>query len=102
MTVLRERMTEDMQVRNLSPHTQSSYLQRVSLFARYFRMSPDALNPRAHPDLPDLPREREEAGPQFNPYGCAFPTRTSSAHHRAQNRINACPNQAWANFECCL
>jgi integrase len=38
-------MTEDMQVRNLSPHTQASYLQQVSLFARYFRLSPDALTP---------------------------------------------------------
>jgi len=38
-------MTEDMQVRNLSPHTQASYLQQVSLFARYFRTSPDALTP---------------------------------------------------------
>jgi integrase/recombinase XerD len=45
MTVLRQRMTEDMQVRNLSPHTQLSYLQQVSLFARYFRTSPDALTP---------------------------------------------------------
>jgi site-specific recombinase XerD len=38
-------MTEDMQVRNLSPHTQASYLQQVSLFARYFRTSPDTLTP---------------------------------------------------------
>jgi len=45
MTILRQRMTEDMQVRNLSPHTQRSYLQQVSLFARYFRTSPDALTP---------------------------------------------------------
>ena len=45
MTILRQRMTVDMQVRNLSPHTQASYLQQVSLFARYFRTSPDALNP---------------------------------------------------------
>ena len=45
MTILRQRMTEDMQVRNLSPHTQASYLQQVSLFARYFRTSPDALTP---------------------------------------------------------
>src|ERR1700746_3226321 len=30
MTVLRQRMTEDMQVRNLSPNTQLSYLQQVS------------------------------------------------------------------------
>ena len=45
MTVLRQRMTEDMQVRNLSPHTQASYLQQVSLFARHFGKSPDELNP---------------------------------------------------------
>jgi site-specific recombinase XerD len=38
-------MTEDMQVRNLSPHTQASYLQQVSLFARYFGTSPDGLTP---------------------------------------------------------
>ena len=45
MTVLRQRMTEDMQVRNLSPHTQASYLQQVSLFARYFCTSPELLTP---------------------------------------------------------
>ena len=45
MTVLRQRMTEDMQMRNLSPHTQASYLQQVSLFARYFRTSPELLTP---------------------------------------------------------
>jgi len=38
-------MTEDMQVRNLSPHTQASYLQQVSQFARYFGKSPHALTP---------------------------------------------------------
>jgi len=36
-------MTEDMQVRNLSPHTQASYVQQVSLFARYFNKSPEVL-----------------------------------------------------------
>jgi len=45
MTVLRQRMMEDMQVRNLSPHTQASYLQQVSLFARHFAKSPDVLAP---------------------------------------------------------
>ena len=38
-------MTEDMQVRNLSPHTQACYLRQVSLFARHFGKSPDALGP---------------------------------------------------------
>ena len=45
MTQLRQRMTEDMQVRNLALNTQTSYLQQVSLFARYFKKSPEALGP---------------------------------------------------------
>ena len=45
MTPVRQRMTEDMQVRNLSPHTLASYVQQVSLFARYFRKSPELLGP---------------------------------------------------------
>jgi len=38
-------MIEDMQVRNLSPHTQTSYVQQVSLFARHFHQSPETLGP---------------------------------------------------------
>ena len=47
MTPLRQRMTEDMQVRNLSPRTQASYILQVSLFARHFRSSPEVLGPEA-------------------------------------------------------
>jgi hypothetical protein len=43
MTPLRQRMTEDMQVRNLSPRTQATYILQVSLFARHFHRSPEAL-----------------------------------------------------------
>jgi len=45
MTPLRQRMIEDIQVRNLSPHTQASYLQQVSLFARHFHTPPERLGP---------------------------------------------------------
>jgi integrase/recombinase XerD len=45
MTSLRRRMLEDMQVRNLSPHTQTSYVQHVSRFARHFQQSPARLGP---------------------------------------------------------
>jgi integrase/recombinase XerD len=43
MTRLRKRMIEDMQIRHLSPNTQLSYLQQVSLFARHFDKSPHLL-----------------------------------------------------------
>ena len=45
MTSLRRRMLEDMQVRNLSPHTQTTYVQHVARFARHFQQSPEALGP---------------------------------------------------------
>jgi integrase/recombinase XerD len=45
MTPLRQRMLEDMQVRNLSPHTQLSYAQQVSQFARHFGLSTEQLGP---------------------------------------------------------
>jgi site-specific recombinase XerD len=43
MTQLRQRMVEDMQVRNLSTNTQRTYTLQVSLFARHFGRSPDGL-----------------------------------------------------------
>lgn len=43
MTPLRQRMIQDMRIRNLAHNTQLSYLQQVSLFARYFGKSPDLL-----------------------------------------------------------
>jgi integrase/recombinase XerD len=45
MTTLRRRMIEDMQVRNLSLHTQDAYVQQVSQFARHFNRSPELLGP---------------------------------------------------------
>ena len=45
MTPLRKRMLEDMQIRNLSPHTIDSYLRYVARFATHFGVSPDRLGP---------------------------------------------------------
>ena len=45
MTQLRQRMLEDMQIRNLSKVTQKRYLARVAVFAKYFKRSPEQLGP---------------------------------------------------------
>lgn len=45
MTHLRRRMSEDMQVRGLSPSSQRVYLERVTQFADYFMRSPEELGP---------------------------------------------------------
>ena len=45
MTSLRQRMIEDMQIRNLSAHTQQCYVLQVSLFARHFSKAPELLGP---------------------------------------------------------
>lgn len=43
MTPLRKRMLEDMRIRNLSVHTQLSYLRQVSSFANHYQLSPQEL-----------------------------------------------------------
>jgi integrase/recombinase XerD len=43
MTPLRQRMLEDMRIRNFASNTQSCYLQQVSSFAKHFGRSPDEL-----------------------------------------------------------
>ena len=45
MTPLRQRMTEDMEIRNLAYNTQLSYLQQVSSLAKYYQRSPETLGP---------------------------------------------------------
>jgi site-specific recombinase XerD len=43
MTPLRQRMTQDMQIRNLSPRTIECYTYHVGCFAKHFGRSPDRL-----------------------------------------------------------
>ena len=45
MTPLRQRMLEDMGIRNFAENTQLSYLQQISAYARHFGRSPEALGP---------------------------------------------------------
>ena len=45
MTSLRQKMIEDMQIRNLAVNTQRSYVEQVSRYARHFQKSPELLGP---------------------------------------------------------
>ena len=45
MTPLRQRMIEDMKLRNMSVWTQEAYVRYVADFARYFGTSPERLGP---------------------------------------------------------
>ncbi len=45
MTELRKRYLQDLRLRNYAPKTLKAYVQCVSLFARYFKRSPEQLGP---------------------------------------------------------
>ena len=45
MTPLRQRMIEDMKIRNLSLGTQETYVRLIEQFARHFKKSPELLGP---------------------------------------------------------
>src|SRR4051794_35564038 len=45
MSPLRRRMIDDMQIRDLSPHTQRAYVAKVFDLAWHFRKSPEHLGP---------------------------------------------------------
>ena len=47
MTPLRQRMIEDMRMRNFSTETQRSYIHYIAEYAEYFKTSPDQLGPEA-------------------------------------------------------
>ena len=45
MTPLRQRMLEDMSIRNFAENTQRSYIQQITSYAKHFHRSPDELGP---------------------------------------------------------
>jgi len=73
MTPLRQRMIEDMQIRNYSPKTIKDYVNHVAAFAKYFGKSPDQLGPaHIHGYQLHLINERKLSWSTFNNGVCAL------------------------------
>ena len=73
MTPLRQRLLEDMQMRNLSPHTQLAYVSAVARFARYHNRSPEQLGTEeVRAFLLHLVRECHAAPSTYNLARCAL------------------------------
>jgi integrase/recombinase XerD len=73
MTPLRQRLLQDMQMRNFSPHTQAAYIRAVAQLARYYQRSPDQLEReeiRAY--LLHLIQQRRCAASTYNQVRCAL------------------------------
>ena len=73
MTPLRQRMTQDMQIRNLSPRTIECYTYHVGCFAKHFGRSPDQLGAeevRAYQVY--LVQQKKASWSSFNQTVCAL------------------------------
>ena len=73
MNTLRQRMTEDLRVRNRSPRTIKTYIGHVAKFARRFRKSPELLGPEEIRQYQVyLVNERHVSWSHFNQAVCAL------------------------------
>jgi site-specific recombinase XerD len=73
MTALRQRMIEDMQLRNLSPHTIEAYVSAVARFAKHFGQSPEQLNPdQVRQYLLHLVRDQHVGWSRYNIARCGL------------------------------
>lgn len=73
MTTLRQRMTDDMRLRNFSPHTQAAYIHAVAAFARYFKRPPPQLGAdRVREYLLHLVQARRVSWSTYNQARCAL------------------------------
>ncbi len=73
MTPLRQRMIEDLAIRNYSPRTIKVYVNRLAQFAQYFGQSPDGLGPEHVRAFQVFLIETKKASwSQFNQSVCAL------------------------------
>lgn len=73
MTALRQRMIEDMRLRNLSPHTIEAYVHAVKQFAGHFGQSPEQLSAgQARQYLLHLVQDQKASWSRYNLARCGL------------------------------
>jgi integrase/recombinase XerD len=72
VTPLRQRMIEDLKIRNRSPRTIESYVRNVARFARHFGRSPELLGPEEVRQYQLHLLERKISFSTFNQYLCSL------------------------------
>ena len=73
MTPLRQRMIEDMRLRNLSPHTIDAYVHAVAQFARHYGRSPEQLDgAQGRAYLLHLVQDQHASWSRYNQARCAL------------------------------
>jgi integrase/recombinase XerD len=73
MTPLRQRMIEDLRLRNRSPHTVEAYVRAVAQFARHFGRSPEHLDgEQARRYLLHLIQDQHASWSRYNQARCAL------------------------------
>jgi integrase/recombinase XerD len=72
MTPLRQRMLEEMRIRNLSIRTQETYISQVFKFAKYFGKSPEFLGPEEIREYQLYLIEKKVSWSVFNQTVCAL------------------------------
>lgn len=95
MTALRQRMTEDMQLRNMSRHTVRAYVDAVARFAKHFNISPEKLGvEHVRQYLLEVNREKPHSWSHYNITLCAlrFFYETTLARHGFLNDM-PCPKK---------
>jgi len=72
MTPLRQRMIDDMQLRNIAPSTQRAYVRIVAAFARHYGKSPEELDSSHVRDYLLLAIRKKYAWSTYNVIRCAL------------------------------
>lgn len=73
MTPLRQRMLEDLRMRNLSPHTQVAYIRAVAKLAQHYGKSPERINrEEVRTYLVHLIEKRQASPSLYNQVRCAL------------------------------